>query len=167
MGRSYTGWCLSACLFFCLPQDVMGAPRLLRTSVLIQRAAKGKSRPFSGRERGGDHSGLKRKKAQPSPLSTAQPGSPGPGRGPLSDVCSHLTSVGEDKAGREGGLGVAAPTRGVNPCSTEQEGAECSPDQGLWGQLCMVNSGKMQSRRDRQTHNYLRYVSWRFSQLCS
>lgn len=51
----------------------MRATLLLRTSILlIQRAAKGRSRPFSGRERGGGHSGLKRKKAQSSLLSTAR-----------------------------------------------------------------------------------------------
>ena len=73
---------VSVCFAFSFATLRMRVTWLLRTRILlIQRAAKGRSRPFSGREGRGSHSSLKRKKAQPSPLSTAQPRSPGPWRG--------------------------------------------------------------------------------------
>lgn len=67
------------CLFFCSPQD--------ESNLAFEDKYSSDSESSQGQiqailwQRGGGHSSLKREKAQPSPLSTAQPRSPGPGRG--------------------------------------------------------------------------------------
>lgn len=77
-----------------------------------------------------------------------------------------LTSLGEKKAGREVGFGVAVLATGVNPCFMCRKELECSPDQGLWGQLSMLSSGKRQSLREKLTTTPIP-AYWPFSQLHS
>lgn len=65
-----------------------------------------------------------------------------------------LTSLGEKKAGREVGFGVAVLATGVNPCFMCRKELECSPDQGLWGQLSMLSMLREKAVTERETHNY-------------
>lgn len=66
------------CFFFCNPQD--------ESNLAFEDKYSSDSESSQGQIqailcRGAGHSSLERKKAQPSPLSIAQPRSPGPGRG--------------------------------------------------------------------------------------